>query len=137
MYDFDIDITPQKKSVRIGQDVYSLVLERCWWQAFEDACPNQVTRKDWLMEWIQDARDRGCNRQALIRYRIHQLVLDARPEPGPDPGQVLLDRIAAMRKRKVSWRQVAIRLNDETVGRGQWTEESVRSFYYTNRSAEG
>ena len=135
MYDHDIDLTPQRRSFRQGHDVYSVVLELAWWQAFDEVCPNQDTRKGWLLEWLEDATTKGCNRQALIRYRIHQLVLDAQPEPGPDPDQELRKRISAMRKNRVSWRQIALRLNDETMDRDSWTEEDVKAFYYMDRKA--
>lgn len=85
--------------------------------------------------WIEDARAKGCNQQALIRFRVHQLVLDSQPEPGPDPKEEFLDRIEDMRRR-VTWRKIALALNDVglTLG-GAWSEESVKAFYYKNRSA--
>lgn len=76
MYDFDIDLTPQKRSFRHSREVYSIVLESCWWQELEAICPNQDTLRGWILEWIQDARDKDCNRHALIRCRIHQLRLE-------------------------------------------------------------
>jgi predicted DNA-binding ribbon-helix-helix protein len=138
MYELDIDLTPQRRSFWVGQEVYSLVLEQCWWQALEDICPNQETRKGWLLEWIEEARAKGCNRQALIRFRIHQLVLDSQPGPGPDPKQELLERIKDMRRR-LTWRKVALALNDVglTLGSGAWSEESVKTFYHSDRPGRG
>ncbi len=134
MYDTDIDLTPQRRSFRVGQEVYSLALEAAWWQTFQAVCPREEMRRGWLLEWIEDARAKGCNRQALIRFRIHQLVLDSQPEPGPDPKRELLDRIEDMRRR-FTWRRIALALNDVglTLGGGEWTEESVRTFYYKAR----
>lgn len=85
MYEYDIDTTPTRRSFRIEGQVFSIVLEACWWDTFDAVCPRGETRKTWILEWIQDARDKDCNRQALIRYRIHQLVMQESQDQGQDP----------------------------------------------------
>jgi predicted DNA-binding ribbon-helix-helix protein len=137
MYDFDIDLKAERRSFRAGRQVFSLVLEKCWWQALESVCPGQDSLKGWILEWIEDARAKGVNRQALIRYRIHQLVLDNCPPAAPDPRREALERIEELRSKRLPWRKVADTLNREEVATsaGRWTEESVKSFYYINRQA--
>lgn len=76
MYDLNIDLTQERRSFRIEGQVFNLALESAWWQNLEAVCPSPDTRKGWISEWIAEARDRGCNRQALIRFRIHQLMLE-------------------------------------------------------------
>ena len=76
MYSFDVNLSPQRRSFRTGQQVYSIVLEEAWWQALESVCPGSDALRGWIFEWVEDARAKGVNRQALIRYRIHQLMLE-------------------------------------------------------------
>mgnify|MGYP006274563775 CR=1 FL=1 len=131
MYDIDIDLTPTRRSFRIEGQVYSLLLERAWWETFDAVCPQGETRKGWIMEWIQDARDRGCNRQALIRYRIHQLSLEDIQDQGPDPRQELLERIGRLREKRYSWTRIANLLSEvELLPGGEWSGEDVKGFYY-------
>ena len=135
MYEFDIDLATERRSFRGEGQVYSIVLEKCWWQALESVCGSEL--KSWILEWIEDARDRGCNRQALIRYRIHQLVLDNKtPPPPPNSKQEVLERIEELRKKKVPWRKVAAKLNEEELGieNGEWNSEIVKGFYYINQN---
>ncbi len=76
MYETTIDLTQRRRSFRIDGKVYNLALEVCWWQALESVCPSQESLKGWISEWIAEARDKNSNRQALIRFRIHQLMVE-------------------------------------------------------------
>lgn len=139
MYEYDIDTTPQRRSFRVKSTVYSLVLEKCWWETFEAVCPRGETRKTWILEWIEDAKDKGCNRQALIRFRIHQLAMDeSEHEQKPNPMQQIMDRIDEFRRKRVPWRVVADRLNEEGLipTSGEWSEESVKGFYYIQKQRQ-
>jgi len=75
MYEFEIDVTPKRRSFRKGQNVYSVVLETAWWQTLESLCSADEL-KSWILEWLEDAINRDCNRHSLIRFRIHQLCLE-------------------------------------------------------------
>lgn len=135
MYEYDIDLTPQRRSFRIEDQVYSIVLESAWWKTFDQVCPWPETRKTWIMEWIQDAKDRGCNRQALMRYRIHQLAMDE--APGPDPRRELLERIDRLRKKRMPWGRIASLLSEvELLPGGEWSGEDVKAFYYKQRQSK-
>ena len=134
MYEFEIDLSQERRSFRAGDKVFSLVLETAWWQALESVCSGPEMLKSWVLEWIEDAKVRGCNRQALIRYRIHQFVLDEKSlVPAPNPKQEIMDRIEELRKKHLPWRKVAAKLNEEDLGNNDWTTEVVKGFYYMNK----
>lgn len=134
MYEYDIDPTPTRRSFRIDGQVHSFILEKCWWETFNAVCPWPETRKAWILEWIQDARDRGCNRQALMRFRIHQLSIEDIQDQGPDPRQELTDRIGRLRKKRMPWTRIASLLSEvELLPGGEWTGEDVKAFYHKHR----
>jgi len=86
MYEYDIDLTPQRRSYRVKSTVYSLVLGKCLWEEFDRICPRGETRKTWILEWNEDFLDKGVNRQALIMFRIHQLSLENLEDQDRDSG---------------------------------------------------
>lgn len=130
MYEIDVDLTQQRRSFRYGQAVYSIVLESVWWRTLEDVCPSQETRKGWIAEWIEDARVKGCNRQALIRFRIHQMALEDAQDRGPDPRRELLQRIGRLREKRLSWARIATLLSEvELLPGGEWSGKDVKAFY--------
>lgn len=137
MYATDIDLTPQRRSFRIEGQVYSIVLEAAWWQALEDICPQSETRKTWIMEWIADAKDKGCNRQALIRYRIHQLALEEGQGQVRDHRQELVARIDRLRKKGMPWVKIANLLTEvELLPAGEWSGDDVKRFYFAHSRKE-
>jgi hypothetical protein len=137
MYDTDIDTTPTRRSFRIQGQVYSIVLEAEWWMEFDRACPWPETRKTWIMEWIQDAADRGCNRQALIRYRIHQLTLEDIQGQSRDHRRELMEHIDRLRKKRMPWAKIASLLSEvELLPAGGWSGDDVKAFYYKHKEAQ-
>jgi predicted DNA-binding ribbon-helix-helix protein len=142
MYEFNVDFEHERRSFRQGKRVYSLNLERFWWQELERVTPRPEERRSWVLGWIEDADVLGVNRAALIRARIHQMVVDYGPktDPGPDPILIRVERIRQLRKKKVPWWGVADTLNNEGLpplsGSGQWSEEGVRAFFKYNAPPE-
>lgn len=108
----DLNATFQGRSFRLEGQVYSIVLEAAWWQTLDDICPQAETRKTWIREWIEDAKVKGCNRQALIRYRIHQIALGERQGQVRDHRQELVARIDRLRKKKMPWTKIANLLSE-------------------------
>jgi len=113
-------------------------LERFWWQELERVTAGPDERKSWVLGWIEDADIQGVDRVTLVRARIHQLVVEYGPsaETEPDPILVRVERISQLRKKKMTWRDVADALNYEGLlpifGNDKWSSETVRAFFKHN-----
>lgn len=67
-----------RRSFRDGKAVHSISLENCWWEAFDAICPKDDVKR-WVLIWIAEAQDKGIPKGSLIRYRIHEQVLEYAP----------------------------------------------------------
>ncbi|ACV69783.1 hypothetical protein [Desulfohalobium retbaense] len=136
--EFDLDFGHERRSFRQGSRVYSINLERFWWQELERVTAGAEERRRWVLAWIEDADILKVNRAALVRARIHQLVVEYgyTAEPEPDPVLVRVERIRQLRRKGTSWWDVADTLNNEGLpplsGSGQWSAEGARAFYRSN-----
>lgn len=126
----DLDLTVQHRSFRDGQRVYNIALEAAWWQKLDKLCSRKQAR-DWILIWIQEAYDKSTNRQALIRLKIHEMVLEDAQEQAQaqDRAQDLVQRIERMRAKRMPWARIASALAEcELIP--NWSSEDVRKFYY-------